>query len=643
MVSPVEKQGASASELSLVSPDGDAVGFLSEGAFADPANWALLGATVRNSYLARYEGGQWRTESAFAPSGLIQAPDLGGPLAADFTAGLGSTPVACGGAPSGGDACAIRRPDGTWVSTPSYWPTHGLALEDIPKLGYVDVGQSEDLSRVFLEPGVPLVPDDHLATGGLYELSDLGGVSPRLRLVNVASNGTELGLSPAGDQTPLLGDSAGQNGLGTADHAISASGETVFFTATPAGGSGQTVYARRGGTKTVAVSGAQDCGVEKPRCEPGSERPATFQGASADGSKAFFTSEQNLIPGLSGTGMKLYEYAFAPEIRAREHLPASENLIALSGDTGEAGVEGVVRSSPDGSHVYFVATSVLAGPNGLGQEPHPNENNLYVADTDTGELSFIAILPGRDKALWGRGCEAMVACDNVGAEGRPAQTNPDGQYLVFSTYAHLDPADHNACPHGLVENGELIEVCNAQAVYRYDAETGALAWLSHPAIGAAAVNEGQSAQIAPLNGNRDGALAEFEDTGRSLSETGDYVVFSTKEHLAAGDAHEEQVYVWHCASPCTNPAGEAQVGLVSDGQHGAGTPIISDSGKDIFFTTSTALVPGDKDELGDVYDARVGGGVEPQPSSACAGEACQPEVPAAPVFGPIGSEQLGAG
>ena len=65
---------------------------------------------------------------------------------------------------------------------------------------------------------------------------------------------------------------------------------------------------------------------------------------------------------------------------------------------------------------------------------------------------------------------------------------------------------------------------------------------------------------------------------------------------------------------------------------------MSASGSNIFFFTSTALVPQDTDELGDLYDARIGGGVPSAHTNGCAGEGCQGALEPEPSFGTPGSE-----
>jgi hypothetical protein len=79
-----------------------------------------------------------------------------------------------------------------------------------------------------------------------------------------------------------------------------------------------------------------------------------------------------------------------------------------------------------------------------------------------------------------------------------------------------------------------------------------------------------------------------------------------------------------------------------------GFPGMSASGSDVFFTTHTRLVAQDGDELGDLYDARIGGGFpRPRAAVSCLGEgeretSCQQESQeqrelGAGVFGALGS------
>ena len=115
----------------------------------------------------------------------------------------------------------------------------------------------------------------------------------------------------------------------------------------------------------------------------------------------FFTTTQQLVNGDTDSTTDLYEYDF--------NNPSGHRIVQVSGGglgdvTPGAGaeVQGVVRVSEDGSHVYFVASGVLTTlPNGLGQTASQGSRNVYAYDTATGETKFVATLLEGDKQLWG--------------------------------------------------------------------------------------------------------------------------------------------------------------------------------------------------------------------------------------------------
>jgi hypothetical protein len=332
-----------------------------------------------------------------------------------------------------------------------------------------------------------------------------------------------------------------------------------------------------------------------------------------------------------------------------------------------AEVQGVVRTSSDGSHVYFVARGLLtAQANAAGQSAERGADNLYAVNANTGETKFVAELcsghgeksgtvpdklcpffpevplegqpRGEEERLWGGAfqfCSTAVlgagACDN---SSRQAQTTPDGRFLVFSTHAQLETGDTN----------------EARAVYLYDFQTGKLTWISHGAPGFSGNNEGKNAEIAPVNGYPDGANADINDWGRAITSDeegehdGEYVMFTTEERLspqdnnhfnesyAEGDETGNDVYLWHNGTVSLISPGE-RGGAADQAEGAASFSGMSASGSDIFFTTGTPLVGQDKDELIDVYDARVNGGFPAPPTPPpCFPASCQPES-TLPTFG----------
>ena len=112
------------------------------------------------------------------------------------------------------------------------------------------------------------------------------------------------------------------------------------------------LFARIDEERTVAISepSVADCAL----CDTSVPADAVFQGASADGSKVFFTTTQSLLG--RDTSENLYEYDF--------DAPAGQRVVRVSGGDGSvseptAEVQSVPYVSEDGSHVYFYAKGVL--------------------------------------------------------------------------------------------------------------------------------------------------------------------------------------------------------------------------------------------------------------------------------------------
>jgi hypothetical protein len=676
MVSPLDKQTHPARPAGgyglLVGPDGGGVGYISEGEFAEPQNSDVSVFFPYNVYLSQRGSAEWLTSSSFAPAGLVPFPDLSG-LAGDFSPNL-SSQVTCGSTPTGtgesvtanttqGFACArcIKPPTATAVSNrcpTSSWvsaPAKGGAYPTLKGSSLVQsetyLGASEDLSRVFFQPHSPLLPTDTLVSAnsdGIYEIAGLGTTAPRMRLVNVDNNGRQLvnlAEEVSGPQLvgPYLGDWRNDFEVhGSSYQAIARDGRTVFFTATPSAEQGQqpageqrTIYARLHCVTPSSTCKEDNEGYEPPdkshelletipvsnpvpsqctTCSP-TALPTTFQGASADGTKVFFTTNQQLLNSDTDETTDLYEY----DVTERRLIQISAG-ITNGGHIAGAGadVAGVVRTSHDGSHVYFVALGKLTtDKNTFGEEAQEGKFNLYGYDTVTGQIKFITINGGGDVG------GITISTD----QNRHAQTNaPDGRYLVFST----------------VPSGKLREATSqneALAAYRYDFNSGELTWVSGGAPGftRSPSGEGKSAFIASLPRGIVGAAADIENWSRALSENGEDIIFTTSEKLQANDVNKApDVYEWRCASPCEHPAAEGIVHLISDGQSAKGadtgletedSPVsgMSSSGSDIFFLSQAQLVGQDTDTLPDVYDARVNGGFKAPEVTGCSGSSCQPE------------------
>ncbi|HEY1688722.1 MAG TPA: hypothetical protein VGF95_07630 [Solirubrobacteraceae bacterium] len=627
MVSPLDKQGYSISgppEYVSASAAGGAVTYESLGSFSEP-----LGYESRNTYAAVRTSSGWVTHATAVPASLLPfavnlnsifyAPDL----SEELTCGTQSESRATEESQTAGFICALRGPSGAWsAATPAYPPQRGGKSKVIP---VETIGASQGLADVVfnLAGDVRLLPNDTAVQPaefpseltGLYEITGIGTGEAALHLVNVDNNGEQIGTL-----SPKLGNSWGEGiSRGRSYHAISADGSTIFFEATPSGGV-QTLYARIDAAHTVSISepSVADCG----ECQTGAslQRPAEFQGASADGTKVFFTTEQELLPGRSGRN--LYEYDF--------DAPAGERVILVSRGAPDAAVQGVLSSSADGSHAYFVAQGLLTTTaNAAGEKAAAGADNLYAFEQDEaypgGRVQFVAQLCSGPQAS---GSTADALCPgSASSDGELWQveqfgsgreeTTPNGTYLIFDTYAHLLPEDGN----------------EALAIYRYDAQTGELAWISHAVPGSNEPDAGLSAVLPESTVGDDamGALPDVDDRGRAISEDGSEIVFSTDEALSSQDVNGGvDAYLWH----------NGIVSLISDGAAPestevsfveVGQPAISGTGEDIYFITTGQLVGQDTDDRADMYDARVDGGFPHPVQVECAaeeagagrGEACQ--------------------
>ncbi len=500
----------------------------------------------------------------------------------------------------------LRAADGVLSEIGPVWPP---ALGP-RKLGFALLGAAaEAVNGVVFNTSVPglLWPFDSTIGGPLnfngyvvvglplYEYKGTGNSVPSLVGVSGGAGSTTL-VSQCGTE---LGGSDEEAGL---RNAVSEGGGTVFFTATGAdrfacGGVQPPVselFARVDGSRTVAVSepSTTDC----PSCDTSVPEDGVFQGASADGSRVFFTTTQPLLGG--DTSENLYLYDFDPPAGQPKMVRVSAGDGSVTEPTAE--VQSVVNVSDDGSHVYFVAKGVLTtAANSMGEHAQPDGENLYVWERDAeypaGRMVFIA------------------GCGDVGEN----QVTPDGRFLAFTSSCHLTAGDTSA----------------SRQVFQYDARTGSMVRVSVGLEGydnnGNVTQAGLDARIVrqPVGGGlakRGGAIV------RTMSDDGAYVFFQSPVALTP-QATNGGVYEYHAGRVWLI---SSQTGLIG----------VSASGGDVFFSTTERLVPQDTDTQVDFYDARVGGGFPaPVAPAGCVGEGCQGAPSSLPVFGVPSSVVLTGG
>ncbi len=352
----------------------------------------------------------------------------------------------------------------------------------------------------------------------------------------------------------------------------------------------------------------------------------TLLGLATDGTHLYWSVNGEAT---SNPGNDLYRFRADGSGSCQSAGGCLDDLSVDSAALNGAEVRGVLGASADGSSVYFAANGDLDGPgeaqagNCTGTFDDANGScNLYL--WHEGTIVFLARL---DNGNAGSGADAL---DWLPTPKNLFSTNSyvpktsvlsgDGQTLIFRSRAKLTGYDNHGVPEyyrfHLGESGLDCITCNPTGAA--PAHEPALTSIKFPAINPAF-------SIAAV-------------ATRNLSADGDRAFFETEEALVGSDANGvRDVYEWEApgTGSCVEggPAFSARDGgcLYRISPPGAGSPSYFDdasaSGGDVFFFTRTALVGQDQDQLVDVYDARVGGGLADQNPLAepeCEGDGCKP-------------------
>jgi hypothetical protein len=553
---------------------------------------------------------------------------------------------------------AVREPDSN--GKPQFVPI-GPEQPGAGHEFFAFAGASDDLGHVAFElvggGARRLWPGDTTQRGGASLYEYVGTANSEPRLVGVTNVGALHGVASVNEHAALIsqcGTELGGGEEGTAYDAVSANGSSIYFTALHenrataepcASPAVDEVYARIDGSATVPISGfkSADCTGACASAEP---RPGVFAGASEDGSRAFFTTAQPLLNSDTDASNDLY--------MAQVSASGVQSLVQVSrGGPSDptpghgAKVIGVARSSPDGSHVYFVAQGVLTtSPNDHGDAAEAGAFNLYDYDVETGGTEFVANLATKAELTpeleaecevekgggFNPECEQSVLraeASRLGfprADSRPFQTSVDGRFLLFVSARDLTAPE---------------DTSTAVQVFEYDAQANSLTRIS----------VGQKSPAFPGGYNADGNTTNAEDfasilvptynrqdlpAGRTsaLSVADDGTVVFTSRLALAPSASDgvRNVYEYREGNVYLISAGEDR-GLeeavfgedfFQPGEERNGRLLgISGSGTDVFFAATGALVPADGDSQADWYSARADGGFPGQVASVgCSGEEC---------------------
>ena len=285
--------------------------------------------------------------------------------------------------------------------------------------------------------------------------------------------------------------------------------------------------------------------------------PAFYDGNSADGSTAIFSTKEQMVPGDTDQELDVYVRAFDEGLG--EYLTREVSIGPRGGNDAQPATFGGMSS--DGSEVFFSTA-----------EP------LVAGDTDQAEDVYLRDLVENRTVLVSQGssgCTGQV-CGNggFGASFLPGGAAPDGGIVFFGSSERLNTADQD----------------NAFDVYVRDVEAETTRLVSAPDPSCAGcVSEGLDPQF------------------RGTDDSGSRAFFTTDEKLASADtdAGESDIYARDLAAgttalvsvPGTCPP-DLSVGQNCEPSYG-GT---SADGSHVFFETNDRVLGADTDKFQDVYD-----------------------------------------
>ncbi len=373
-------------------------------------------------------------------------------------------------------------------------------------------------------------------------------------------------------------------GNGTFDAAFggaSADGSRGFYTTAESLVSADTdtasdVYERSGGQTTLVSTGPTG----------NSPFPASFAGASADGTRVFFTTQASLVSADTDPSVDVYERS------------GGQTTLLSTGPTGGNGVIFVLYAgaSADGTRVFFRTVESLVSAD--------TDTALDVYERSGGQTTLVSTGP---------------AGGNGAADAQFAGASADGTRVFFATAERLVSADTDAMD-------DVYERAAGQTTLVSTGPAGGNGAVAAFLVGMSAdgtrvffstyeslvsadtdsrldVHERSGGQTTLVSPGPAGGNPDFDAIFRGVSSDGSRVFLQTLARLVSADTDDSQdVY---------ERAGE-QTTLLSTGPTGgngavhAGLTGMSADGTRIFFATWEPLVSGDTDAAFDVYE-RAGG------------------------------------
>lgn len=579
MVSPVDKNGGNV-ELegwnTQVSPDGNAVSYVSRGSFGDTRGSGIVGET---QYISRRENGGWGEAKGIMPTSAVdQFPIFFGytlvaPLSEDLSHGVVSAldlPTVSDDIPNGENVYWEDTRTDDLATISKSFADEPSALEFLFN-GPSGFGASADQRVIAFQSNTRLLPE--AAGPGVYEWEE-----GTLRLASILPDGS---IPAAASKTFEFETRV--------PGYVSRDGSLVAFFS-PTEGQNQ-LYVRRNHSSSAWVSEPEGTSVTAPE-------NVRFEYMTPDSKHVLFSTTSQMLPADTNSQRDLYMYTDGPNPATEGNL----SLISSGQDKGfVAGFRNVVfGTSDDGSYVY------------------------YGAEFNNGGLSVYRWKEGSRRLVFNAGSSRDYGEDE-GVRGAPGQyrVSHDGKRFVMITKSESYPYRSLA--------GNLTGYEKRQ-VYAYDDEKEMLFCASCPQSVPGSGEEPETTTSVILQPNEapgfdPGVDLVLPNQPHYLSGDGNHVYFSTEAALVPEDKNEAyDVYEYDIET--------GKQRLISSGRGESPSVFAGASadGNSVVFMTDQQLVGKDHDILRDAYESRVDGGFAepPPPPTPCVGDGCRGPIPPAP-------------
>ncbi len=615
----------------LAAVSGEAVTYASYGVFANPT-----GATLENQYVSRRGPEGWSTQAItplhHATNGETENPYPGVFFTPELTAGITTTNA----------SLADNAPTGEEVFT-DYRYEFATQIFQYLEGGGEPAGASTDLTHVIFG-------------GGEW-------VNGKTVPVTVNNNGENIGGSGTGISADGL-------------HVYFDSGGAVYLREnaeepqSPLGGGGECTVATD--ACTIEVSASQKTDGYGPKGVDPNRGSAAYAGASADGAKVFFTSDQELTneanTGVSGRQEVIVENAhggtFTLTFKGQTTAPIAYNAsseevqsalkalssIGAANVTVNGGYEVTFHGALAGSEQPPLTAD---GSSLTGETAHvkvqplerPN-TDLYEYDVVSGKLTDLT--PDAAEVGGARVQEVMkvsregpyiyfVAKGDLRGAGGTTPRNSQGSEPIVgedNVYVVHDGTTQFIATSGsqpvVAADGTHLGFESARSLTGYENVESEAGECNGPngTCSEVYIYDAETGSLECASCNPTGARPEGNSTPEAVTEAG--VVFFNSSDTIVPHASDGRQNVYEYE--------DGHVHVISDVAGGFESFFLATdpSGDNVFFASADQLLPEDKTNNVMVWDARIGGGypvaVTPPPCNS--GDSCKrPPTPQPALFG----------